>query len=422
MKDKPALYFLATEESETQNRNQFRQTAATFLGDNLLAASQVKDWSLIFQALVRNTTKDQRLVIVIDEFQYLGKANPAFPSIFQKIWDTLLSKENVMVILCGSLIRMMESQTLNYNSPLYGRRTAQIKMEQIPFRYYGDFFEKRSFRELVTLYSITGGVPKYIELFEDSSDIYEGIRSSILDTSSFLYDEPRFLLQREVNEVGSYYSIIKAIAAGNHKLSSIATVLEVPQSHITKYLKTLSDLDIIQREVPVTESSPEKSKKGLYFIKDNFIDFWFKFIFPNMGYIELGYEEAVIDRLKQNLIDSHTSFIYEDVCREQLWQLSAENRLGVALQKVGRWWNNADEIDVIGLDEAGSAIVFGECKFWQRPVGIKVLNALQEKASSVPWHNKQRTEQYVLFSVSGFTPELKAEAQRRSDVMLVSHS
>ena len=194
---------------------------------------------------------DRKPVIVMDEFQYIGKSNPAFPSIFQRIWEEILKTRSVMVILCGSLISMMESQTLAYSSPLYGRRTAQIRLTQIPFSYYHDFFPNKSRRELIDFYAITGGVPKYIELFSETEDIYSAIQKNVLNRSGYLYDEPHFLLQQEVSEVGSYFSIIRAIAMGNSKLSAIASVLEVPATSLTKYLKTLIDLDILEREVPI---------------------------------------------------------------------------------------------------------------------------------------------------------------------------
>ena len=150
--------------------------------------------------------------------------------------------------------------------------------------YYHEFFPGKTRRELIELYAVTGGVPKYIELFSESSDIYRAIQKCVLNRSGYLYDEPHFLLQQEVSEVGSYFSIIKAIAAGNHKLSSIASVLEVKSTNLTKYLKTLIDLDILERKVPVTEENPEKSKRGLYKIKDNYLPFWFAFIYPNMSH------------------------------------------------------------------------------------------------------------------------------------------
>lgn len=139
IKDKEALFFLASEESEVQNRNAFKEKAADFINSDLLKNADVKNWDVIFKAIT-DTSFASKPIIVIDEFQYIGKANPAFPSIFQRIWEELLKDKSIMIILCGSLISMMESQTLAYNSPLYGRRTAQIRLKQIPFSYYEEFF------------------------------------------------------------------------------------------------------------------------------------------------------------------------------------------------------------------------------------------------------------------------------------------
>ena len=216
IKDKNALFFLASEESEAQNRLAFKDKAAEFIDSDLLRAAEVKNWDVIFKTIM-DTPFQKKPVIVIDEFQYIGRSNPAFPSVFQRIWEEILKDRQVMVILCGSLISMMRSQTLAYDSPLYGRRTAQIKLTQIPFRYYTEFFPHRSRQELIEMYAVTGGVPKYIELFSESKDIYAAIRSNVLNRSGYLYDEPNFLLRQEVSEVGSYFSVIKAIAAGNHK-------------------------------------------------------------------------------------------------------------------------------------------------------------------------------------------------------------
>lgn len=417
MKNKNALYFLVTEESEMQNRNAFKDSVAEFCDNELLRNAKIDSWEILFKILCEKA-QNEKLLLIIDEFQYLGKSNPAFPSIFQKIWDTMLKNKNVMVILCGSLISMMETQTLNYTSPLYGRRTGQIKLKQIPFSYYKEFFPDKSRKELIEYYSVTGGVLKYIELFYDSKDIYSAINKNILSKQSFLYDEPNFLLQREVTEVGSYFSVIKSIAAGNQKLSKIAGALELKQTGLTKYLKTLIDLDILEREVPITEESPEKSKRGLYKIKDNFILFWFKFVYPNLSFIESGNSELAMKKIKSNLIDRHISYVYEDVCIEDMWKLNADEKWNFTFDKVGRWWNNDTEIDIVAYDSTGKDIIFGECKYWDGKVGINVLTSLEEKAKAVEWKKDNRNEHFILFSINGFTDELIELTRTRNDVVL----
>ena len=420
LKDKCGVYFLATEESEAQNRATFKGVVADFLDDDLIRHASFDRWDDLFDRLTQDVS--QRIVIVLDEFQYLGKANNAFLSVLQRIWDSLLRERNVMLVLCGSLISLMVEQTLAHGSPLYGRRTAQLHMRQLPFSCYGEFFpEESSERKLVELFSVTGGVPKYIELFDAQKDIYASIAHNVLDRSSFLYDEPNFLLQREVGEVGSYFSIIKAIAAGNRKLGKIASVLETKQTSLTRYLKTLADLDILEREVPVTESNPQRSKSGQYRIKDNFLLFWFRYVFPNLGLIESGHAEAVKGKIERNFIDGHVSYVYERICQEKVWDKAADGTWPFVPTKVGRWWGAGDvEIDAVALDDQGSSLALCECKFWKEPVGANVLRDLESKAPAVVWQREERSLWYVLFSISGFTEDLQRLAAEREDVLLMS--
>ena len=420
IEDKPSLYFLATEESEAMNREAFQRLAAEFLESDLLRESVLTRWEPIFQQLARAAEK-QRLIIVIDEFQYIGKSNPAFLSVFQRVWDTILQGANIMLILCGSLVSMMMSQTLHHSSPLYGRRTAQLHVRPIPFVHYHEFFpDSFSQEKLIERYSITGGVPKYIEMFAKDEALPEAIRESLLDPSSFLFDEPSFLLQKEVSDIGSYFSILRIIAAGNHKLSKIAAMLQQKQTNLPRYLNVLIDLDVLAREVPVTENHPAKSKKGIYQIRDNFLRFWFQFIYPNRSYLEMGHTDVVLHRLQRNFIDNQVSFVYEQICQEKLWALSAEGKLPGLLERVGRWWDNAHGIDVVGLSEADQLLILGECKFWAGPVGVNVLTALEQKAAFVDWYKGTRTTMYILFSIHGFTEDLRAVAKARKDVLLIS--
>lgn len=325
-----------------------------------------------------------------------------------------------MVILCGSLINMMEAQTLNYNSPLYGRRTGQIKLKQISFEYYKDFFsENIPENQLIEKYAVTGGVPKYIENFKEKKDIYEQIKENIFDKSSYLYEEPIFLLQNEVTETGGYFSIIKSIAAGNRKLGNIASNLQVNPTNLSKYLQTLINLDILEREVPITEENPEKSKKGQYKIKDNFIAFWFRFIYPNKVFLEMGEENIVMEKIKNNFIDNVVSFVYEDVCRQKMWRLNIENKLGIEVNKIGRWWNGEDEIDIVGINTMGNDIIFGECKYYSNKLMDEdVFYNLIKKAQKVEWKKNERNEKYILFSITGYSDKLKNIAKERKELIL----
>ncbi len=414
-----SLYFLATEESEAQNLKEFKKVVADFTQNDLLAKAEV-DWMEVFRQFTLKPTNSKK-IIVIDEFQYIGQASSGFPSVMQKIWDTLLKDSHIMLILCGSLVSLMKSQTLDYSSPLYGRRTAQIRLRQIPFRYYQDFYPNLSKEQLLPFYAISGGVPKYIETFQGYTDVYEAIKENILNPQSFLYEEPFFLLQKEVSEIGSYFSLIKTIALGNRKLSDISAALGIKQTGLSKYLKVLIDLDLVEREIPVTEPVPEKSKSGLYRLTDNYIAFWFRFVYPYRAYLERGERDYVLSQIKERFVQNYASFVYEDICRAKMWELSSSNTWAFHFDKVGRFWGaNTGELDIVAIDTAGKNIVLGECKYTKSGKGLSVLHTLQDKAEAIKRITGISHVEYVIFSTAGFSTGLIDAAEKDPTVKLIT--
>ena len=416
IKDKHALYFLAREESKESCFERFANALAAYTGLNHVRTATYNSWDTLFEIFLQYRT-DEKKILIIDELPYIADMNPSFPSILQWVWDEWFQHENIILILCGSLIHMMEKYTLNYSSPLYGRRTGQLKMKQVDFLHYDRFYEKTPYRDLVERYAVTGGVPRYIELFNEDADIYEEINRLILSNDGILYEEPEFLLRREVDEIGSYFSIIKSIASGNHKPGKICADIGIKQTSLPKYMKTLMDLDIIERETPVTENNPEKSKMSLYQIKDNFLRFWFRFIYPELSSLEIGKSDYVLEKIKSNFIDNHVAHVYEYVCRYELWRLNIARQLH--FNKIGRWWNSKEEIDIVALDNTGEDIVFAECKYRNQPMDADVFYNLLRKKELVPWKKENRREQFVLFSISGFTEHLHEIARIREDLILV---
>ena len=416
IKDKSALYFLASEENEPVSMKRFVEELSEYTSQTYLKNASFNSWHDIFRIFLEHRQNEKK-VLIIDELPYMVNANPAFPSILQWVWDEWFQSQNIMLILCGSLINMMEKHTLNYSSPLYGRLTSQIKMRQIDFIHYHNFFDELPYRNLVEFYAVTGGVPRYIELFNGKGSIYDNIERHMLSPDGLLFEEPEFLLRFEVEEIGSYFSIIKSIAAGNRKPGKISADIGIKQTSLPKYLKTLIDMDILEREVPVTESSPEKIKMSLYQIKDNFLCFWFRFIYPERGRIELGQSEYVLEKIKANFVDNHVTHIYEIVCRSELWRFASSGDLH--FNKLGRWWNGKNEIDIVALDSGGEDIIFAECKYRAQPMDVDVFYDLQIKSGFVPWNKGSRRESFVLFSISGFTSRLRELVGERSNLLLV---
>lgn len=370
LKNKTAFYYLATEELESQSMKRLANVIARTTKNTLLQKIEFTDWLDLFQ-LIADYKPEEKKVLVIDEFPYLVRTNSAFPSILQNAWDEFLKDSNVMLILSGSLIGMMQKHVLSYDSPLYGRRTAQMPLTPLPFT---SIYETQNlpFEQAVEQFALTGGVPKYLEFFEDGRPLEEQLKDAVFSKNGFLYEEPNFLLKSEFLTAVNYFSIIKTIADGNHKLGKIASALGQESSSLTPYLSTLSDLGFIEKRTPITEKNPEKSRKGLYFIADNFLRFWFCYVYPYKGELELDNMQIVLDEIHKDFKEKFVAFAYEDICKDIFAKLCSNNAISFVPSRIGSYWlNDYDgdtEINVMSVDHQNKQVFAGECKYHTKPV------------------------------------------------------
>ena len=425
LKDKTAFYFLATEELENQSMKRLAGVIARTTKNRLFQRVAVSDWLELFE-MIAEYEPDKKKILVIDEFPYLVKTNPAFPSILQNAWDEILKEKNIMLILSGSLIGMMQKHALSYDSPLYGRRTSQMRLE--PLSYMEVYAaQKLPFDKAVEQYAITGGVPKYLEFFSDGRMLMEQVKDVVLSKSGFLYEEPFFLLKSEAMTAVNYFSIIRVIADGNHKLGKIAGILEQETSALTPYLSTLANLGFIEKRTPITEKNPERSRKGLYFICDNFIRFWFRYVYPYKGELELDNMQIVLDEIQKDFTEKFVAFAYEDICKDIFADLCRKGEISFLPSHIGSYWLNDytgdTEIDVMAADHQNKRVFAGECKYHTKPVDAPVYFALKEKVANAGEIRKAFPGYeivYGLFSKSGFTQRVKDLKQENSDLILIN--
>lgn len=407
----PHIYFLADKAPEREQLRMLSEKVGLMFKDEFLLSRGFGNWYEFFKYI---KTKG-RIVIAIDEFPFLIEANRAIPSIFQKGWDEDLRDSNIFLILLGSSIGMMETEVLGYKSPLFGRRTGQLHIKPLNFRNAKKFFPEKSNEEFLYIYSILGGTPAYLHQFDQSSDLWSNIKHNVLQPEAYLYSEPEFILREELREPRNYFSILRAISMGKTRVSEIINETGFEKSMTGKYLSVLTDLRIIRREVPVTEKSFEKSKKGIYMMDDGFFRFWFRFVFPNRSFIEEGETGYVIKNKIKPILDIFSSHTFEEACRSFVGKGLAG---GMRFDKVGRWWSKDAEIDIVAMNEEENSIFFGEVKWSKNKVGMDLLNELKNKAAMVEWGKKTRNEYYALFSRKGFTEEVKRVAGKEK-IMLV---
>lgn len=413
IRGKPAIYFLADSISESEQLKNLGRDVGEFFGDTILREAGFRNWYQFFGYLKERAGK--RFILVIDEFPYLINANPAISSIFQKGIDSYLKDSNLFLILLGSSIGMMEKEVLFYKAPLYGRRTASLEVKEMVFDSLKAFFPEMDFESRVEVHSVMGTVPAYIEKIDPRVGIDQNILSLILNRASFLYNEVEFLLREELREPRNYFVILRSIAQGKRKLSEIINDTGFEKSHLSRYLDILRSIRMIEKETPVTEKYPEKSRLGLYKLHDRFFSFWFKYIFPNRGRLEIGNTDYVLSKIKESF-EQHVSIVYEDICRELCLRFMREGHMHFTT--IGKWWVKNQEIDLVAMDEEDKTIYFGECKWSSRKVGEDVFSDLAKKSTLVDWNIGKRKERFILFSKRGFTESMRKLA-KEEDVLLV---
>jgi uncharacterized protein len=410
LRDKPHVYFLAESTSEKEQLHRFSQAIGRFFKEPLLETRGFAGWEESFKYV---STRNERFVLVVDEFPYLMWSNPGIASLFQKAWDEYWSAGKMFLTILGSSMAMMENEVLGYRSPLYGRRTGQWRVDPMTFSAASLFRRGRPFSDRLAHFSLAGGIPAYWLQLDSKKDFAENLKTHVLKKGAMLYDEVEFILREELREPRYYFALLQAIAQGKRKLSEIVNATGLNQPVANKYLGVLADLRIVERETPVTEEKPLKSKKGLYRITDPFFHFWFSFVFPKRGELEMDRTEEVLESIQQGL-SHHVAVAYERVAIEALW---GHMQSLFPFTAVGRWWERNEEIDIVAFARELDSILFGEVKWSEKPVGTDIFETLQEKASKVKWGSKKRKERFCLFSKSGFTQAMIRKAREKGIVL-----
>jgi hypothetical protein len=305
----------------------------------------------------------------------------------------------------------MEREVLGHKSPLYGRRTGQLLVHPLLLRTLKDFFPGYSPEERIITYAILGGVPAYLIQFSDKVSIRQNIERQILKPTAFLHDEVRFILMEELRDPKHYLSVLQSIAFGNTRMNDIVQRTGMERGPVSKYLSVLQDLRLIEREIPVTEKHPEKSRKGIYRLSDNFFRFSFRFVLPYKSrFVEGGERKALEEEILPHL-DNFIGQTFDKICVEILRYLVDAKKLKLSYDRAGRWWSGNEEIDLVAV--AGDKPVFAaECKWSKRPVGIDILNNLRRKVTLIPSESPSKTLRLGLFSRSGFTKEIEAHGRK----------
>lgn len=414
-KNKKTIFCVGIESSEKENRKAFSAALWQAMGQ----ASDMppfEDFGSFFN-YIADLGRQERIVLVIDEYPYLAAAVPSVSSILQNCIDHDMKNSEVFLILCGSSMSFMEHQVLGYKSPLYGRRSAQFKIRPFSFWETREYLPTFSPEEQAVLYGVTGGVPEYLSHIDPNQTVSDNLVKLFFLTSGRLFEEPSNLLKQELRDPTTYNAILTAIANGHSRLNEIATMVGIPSSGCSNLLVSLIELGIVYKETPIGENS---GKKTLYAIQDQMFRFWFRFVGTNLSMITAGYGEQIFNRIVSERIPDFMGQVYEAICREWLLRQLAQNLTPIFFHQIGRWWGGnphtkkQEEVDILATD--GEAAIIAECKWRNKSIDLEVLTGLCRKKDLFSYQEKY----LYIFSKSGFTPGCREEAKKQPDVRLIS--
>ena len=323
-----------------------------------------------------------------------------------------------MLILCGSSMSYMEDQVLAYKAPLYGRRTAQMKIQPFNFADTCRYFKNFSDEDKALIYGIVGGTPQYLLQMDDRLSVEDNIKNTFLNPISSLFEEPENLLKQEVREPALYNAIITAIATGASRMAEISSKVGEDTSVCSTYLRNLINLGIVQKETPYGEKA---SRKSIYTIDDNMFRFWFRFVPENSSIIARGAADLAYKRIEPHLPD-YMGKVFEEICKQYLWRLLLNGESPVEFKDLGRWWGTdpaartQTEIDIMGEQDNETAL-FGECKWTNEKVDTGVLDKLVKRSQMFHY----RKVWLYLFGKNGFTEGCKQRAEEMGNVVLVTY-
>lgn len=404
------LYWVAEPSSARDQLRSFSQAVYNFANPQAPAPEDFSytSWPQAWEQ-VAALTQHERLALLLDEFTYLLEIDPGMAGQLQNLWDHTLSHANLLLVLCGSHLGMMQRHTLSYQAPLYGRAAAQLRLQPLPFGLTARYFPGYDADERVAIYAIWGGIPAYWERLDPGATLSDNIRHELLTANNLMQAEPRLLLQDFVNEPHNYVGILRAIANDARTQGEIATFTGLAQGHISQYLSILQNTGFVERRVPVTQG--ERARLGRYHIVDPYLRFYYRFLASRQTQLALGVQEQALAEIKRHLRDFIGANTWEELCREWLLRASAQGLLPVAVDQVGSAWTRAAQVDVVGVNSMAKTLVLGECKWGSEPSGRSVLTELVEKTAEIVPGAGQWQVYYLGFARAGWTPASHAFVQ-----------
>lgn len=404
---KRAVFFGATEQAEAVELRRLAEALGRDLGQDALdlAGGGFTDWeaALRFFAVL---AREDPLLLVLDEVPYLARSTPGFPSIVQVVWDHLRRGTKLMLVLTGSAVGTIESM-LGAGGALRGRPTLTLRLDPLDPVAARAFLPRLRAAEFLEAYAACGGYPLHLLQWDQSSGTEANLRRLAGTPGGILLEDAAGILREELPDIGGYPRILAAIGRGRTRSSEIAAEAD---QRIEHPLDVLIRAGFVRRSVPV--GAPKRARP-IYEIADPYLAFWFGVLYSDLPQIEARQGRAVLHRRREQW-QRHLGWVFEEAARSHAARLVQRGELPRDLV-VGRWWATTGqpvEVDVLAL-RGTTAVVLGEARWQERPLGVRELRALMAKAARLP--NVADDAVYALWGRGGLERELRGQGVRGFD-------
>ncbi len=420
--NKRHLYFEATSGTAADQLADFSQRLGEATGRTALSAHS---WRDALDA-VADWAQDGPTLLVLDEFQHIARESGDIGSIINVWWRERAEALQIFLVLCGSEVGFFEREVAGYSASTYGRRSGQLRLRPFRPEDVALFLPGWSAEDRIAAYAVFGNMPYYLSHIRAQESLQENILDLILMSDGLLHEEARLLLEQELTDAAGYFSILRAIAAGQTRVSQIATRTGVRggPTRVSQMLDVLQSMWLVTRTVPVTVTNPERSKQSSYRIADPYLRFWFRFVLP--------FQDRLIDaagarrHLERRVMPALDEFIsqpaFEEVC--QSW-LSRETDAA----RTGHWWGKVREtrdaalrdidreLDAVAVDDEGAVIAVGSCKWTAGEIPYSEKTKLETLARHLA---PDAPPDLYFFARHGFAPQLIADAESNPRIHLLT--
>ena len=384
IKNKQALYLTAFETMPSLLINKLKESIDDFFNIKNLEKLESLEELINYLSKIK---VDEKIIIVLENIQELLKIDKTFLINLSNYWNNYLQKMNIQFIITSAIL-----PNNFYNLKIAKKVNNIIKLKSLNFNIIKQLYPELNQEDTMYVYSAFGTNPRYLSLYNKKKDFFHNIENTFLNFDSFLYSEGMNIVKKDLGDAITYCSILYAISMGNNKIGNIANFLDLKSSYLTRYIQKLVDLMIIDKIIPINDN-PSKSKFGRYEIEDNFLRFWFRYVYINMNNINSNNSNKLLKYLSEDFNENFLSITYKKYVIEVLEE-KFESLFNYTPKKTGSWWNNKDlEIDFIGYDS--KTITFIDCK-WKKDNNIEDnYNDLKTKAKNF---DTQLEKKYIIFT------------------------